>query len=154
MPLKSGQKMTVEDACANHLLNGFTSRGLCKLEFSEEPDYLEKVKADGIRRNMAFKKNMVMKHNERNSTRKTAGQSYLEPTPHVIRYAEELGIGLDQPFAHRDKENERMAVLESENRELKGSISDLMEQVRILIARENSKSEAEVKKEPIQQQRK
>jgi hypothetical protein len=134
MPLKAGQKMTVEDACARHLLNGYTARGLCVLEFSEDPDYMKKVTADGIKRNMAFKKNMVIKHNERNLIRKQAGQSYLEPTQHVIKYAAELEIGLDQPFAHRDKENERMAVLEHELTEQKKMNSDLMEKLNQILA--------------------
>ena len=134
MPLKSGQKMTVEDACANHLLNGYTVRGLSKLEFSEDPDYLSKVKADAIRRNMAFKENMVIRHNQRNAQRKQAGQSYLEPTPHVLKYAAELEIALDQPFANRDKENERMAVLEYELKEQKRMNADLMEKLNLILA--------------------
>jgi hypothetical protein len=147
MPLKAGQKMSVEDACARHLLNGYTARGLCILEFSEDPNYLKNVKADGIRRNMAFKKNMVVKHNERNATRKQAGQSYLEPTSHVIKYAEELGIALDQPFAHRDKENERMAVLEYELAEQKKMNSDLMGKLNQILSAQTAPTR--VKKEGV-----
>lgn len=134
IPLKSGQKMTVEDACGRHLLNGYTNRGLCVLEFSEDPNYMEKVKADGIRRNTAFKQNLVMRHNERNAQRKTAGQSFLQPSPEVLRYAEELQIALDQPFANRDKENERMAVLEHELEQQRKTNADLMEKLNLILA--------------------
>lgn len=148
MPLKAGQKMQVEDACARHLLNGYTSRGLSILEFSEDPDYLKKVTADGIRRNMAFKKNMVMRHNERNAQRKTAGQSFLEPSPHILRYAKELGIALDEPFASRDKENERMAVLEHELMEQKRANAALMEKLNLILAAQQPTS-TKAKKEGV-----
>jgi hypothetical protein len=151
--LNHGEKMKVDDACGRHLLNGFTARGIAVLEFSEDSDYLTKTTEDGIRRNLAFKKNMVMQHNHRNVVRKQQGMSYMEPTPAVRKYAAELGITLDEPYATRDKENERMAVLESENKSLKGSINDLMDQVKQLLALQ-TKPEAEVKKEPVSQQRK
>jgi hypothetical protein len=77
----------------------------------------------------------------------------MEPTTHIRKYAAELGLTLDEPYANRDKENERMAVLESENKSLKGSINDLMDQVKQLVAMQ-TKPEAEVKKEIVQPQRK
>lgn len=142
MPLKSGQKMTVDDACARHLLNGYTGRGLCVLEFSEDPDYLPKVKEDGIKRNLAFKRKMVMDHNHRNVLRKQQGQSYIEPTPEIRRYAEELGLTLDEPYALKDKENERLIILEHENRQLKEKLDDLMMKMGQFLTMQTAQMEA------------
>ena len=45
MFLEGGEKLKVEDAAAHHLLNAFTPRGLCVLEFGDKE---EVIGADGI----------------------------------------------------------------------------------------------------------
>lgn len=136
-------KLKVDDSCGRHLLNGFTTRGLSVLEFDSK---LEEVTVDGRRRNQEFKKRMVMEHNHRNVVRKQQGLSYTEPTKKIRQYAIELGITLDEPYAVRDKEHDRLLILERENQELKKSIVETNELIRQLMA--EKQAQTEVKKDP------
>ena len=108
--LDPGEKLKVEDAAGRHLLNAFAPRGLCALEFGDD----EGAAAEGGReRNLEFKKRMVMNHNQGNVARKQQGLSYRTPIKAVKEYAKELGLTLDEPYAVRDKEHDRLAVLEN-----------------------------------------
>ena len=124
MFLEGGAKLKVEDAAAHHLLNAFTPRGLCSLEFGDEE---EVIGADGIQRNLEFRKRMVMQHNHRNVVRKQQGLSYMEPSEYIKQAALDLAIDLDQPYAPKDKEQSRIHDLE-------GQISTLTSLVNKLLA--------------------
>jgi hypothetical protein len=149
--LPAGEKLKVEDSCGRHLLNGFTTRGLAVLDFDSN---IEEVTTDGKARNMAFKKRMVMEHNHRNVVRKQQGLSYTEPTKILRQYAEELGITLDEPYAVRDKEHDRLVLLERENQDLRKSIAETNDLIRQLMAEKSAAVTAkkEENKEPPQQQ--
>lgn len=114
-PVKAGEKVKVEDACGKQLTNVYGMRGLCSLEFG---DVEEEVAAAGRERNLAFKRKMVGQHNYRNVVRKQQGLAYTPPTKDVRRFAEELKITLDEPYAAREKEHDRLAVLEDTVRNL------------------------------------
>ena len=136
--LNPGEKLKVDESCGKHLLNGFTPRGLCSLEHGDNE---EEVGKDGKLRNQNFKKRMVMDHNQRNVIRKQQGLSYIEPTKKIQEYSNELGIGLDEPYAIRDKEKDRLLMLEKENQEQKKSISELTDLVRQLLDKETKPEE-------------
>lgn len=121
--LEPGAQEKVDDATGKHMLNGFTSRGLCSLEFG---DTIDEVSAAGIQRNIDFKKRMVMQHNHRNVVRKQQGLSYTEPTPYIREAAALLGIALDEPYAPRDKEQDRVKDLERQVEKLMGMVSSLL----------------------------
>lgn len=128
--LEAGGKLKVEDNCGKHLLSIFGIRGLTSLEFGDDED---KIAADAKGRNDDFKRKMVMDYNVRNAQRKQQGMAYLIPTKEVKNYSSELGLALDEPYAVRDLENERMAVLKKENDELRGMVVGLGAQMAELM---------------------
>ena len=71
--LKSGQKATVNDACANHLLNAFGPRGLTFLSYGDDEKDIE-IKAK--ERNYEFKKRQVQVYNQTNEQRKLTRLGY------------------------------------------------------------------------------
>ena len=125
--LGPNEKAKVEDAAGHHLLNGFTARGLCSLEFGDDEAV---VKEQGMARNKAFRTRMVGEHNHRNLQRKQVGLAYLEPTSYIVEAAKDLGLELDQPYAQRDAEKDRLLILEKENRDLKADLADAMDFIR------------------------
>lgn len=122
--LEGGSRLKVEDAAGKHLLNGFSVRGLCSLEYGDQE---EEIARQGQERNRQFKKKMVMDHNHRNVVRKQQGLAYIEPTDYIRSAALELGLTLDEPYAQRDLERDRLLILEKENRDLKESLTEALE---------------------------
>jgi len=119
-----GGKLQTEEAAANHILNKFSPRGLCRLEFGDDE---EKVAKDGLVRYYAFRKKMVMKYNQMVLARAQIGMSYIPPTEDVKRYAEDMGLALEAPFVQKSNESViRLTELEKENKELKASIDAMM----------------------------
>lgn len=133
-----GEKKKVNDNCGKHLLHNLDARGLTVLEFDDNGKVdEEKVKADALARNKAFKARMVSEFNQRNETRKQVGLAYLAPTDKIKEYAIELGLGLLELFTVKDVEREAAARdrdeasrLREENDKLKTTLSDLSEQSR------------------------
>jgi hypothetical protein len=134
--LDPGEKLKVEDAAGRHLLNAFAPRGLCALEFGDD----EAIASEGGReRNLEFKKRMVMNHNQGNVARKQQGLSYRTPIKVVREYAKELGLTLDEPYAVRDKEHDRLAVLEN-------TVDNLTKMMTRFLEKSMSDEEAPAKK--------
>jgi len=132
VPLPAGQRIEVEDSCGKHLLNNYGVRGLCTLKYGDDEAV---VAEDGKRRNLEFKKKMVGQHNYRNQVRKQQGLAYTPPSMQVTSYAAELGIGMDEPYAAREKEHDRLAVLEN-------TVSSLTKMMEMFMSR-NIKEEPE-----------
>lgn len=117
LTIKSGERLEVNEACGNHLLNNFGQRGLTYLKYGDDED---SVKKDAIARNVNFKKKMIGEFNQRNEQRKmTGGMGYLYPTKKLQEYAVELGIELMEPYTMKDAEKEAIAKSTEENQKLK-----------------------------------
>jgi len=126
----SGHKEEMEDACAKHILTAFGQRGITFLKYGDTEDDIGS-KARKI--NREFKIRQVETYNQTNEGRKTQGASYLTPPAMVRKYAEELGIALNQPYVVRDKEREASDALVAENKELKSRLSALEGMLQKLI---------------------
>jgi len=96
LPLAAGQKMKVEDAAGKHLLNAYTTRGLCILDFGDDENIIAE---QGCARNLAFKKRHVSQHNQSNIARRQQGLPYRLPGTQAKQYAEELDLVLEEPYA-------------------------------------------------------
>ena len=122
-------KMNVEDPTGRHLLNAFSTRGLCQLIFGDD----EKAIGDeGRDRNLEFKKAQVIRYNTQNEQRKMSGMGYLPPTEEVKRYAFELGIQLLQPYSLKDAEVSAIHNVVKENIELKGRLEAQGNEMEVL----------------------
>lgn len=114
--LHSEEKMEVNEACGNHLLNSFGQRGLTFLKYGDDE---EKIGAEAIQRNVVFKRRMIGEYNQRNEQRKMMGLGYLPPTKKLSEYALELGIKLIEPYTMQDTEREAIYKSTQENKQLK-----------------------------------
>jgi hypothetical protein len=149
-PPAPSHKLNVEDPCGRHLLNAFAQRGLCQLIFGDDEKV---VGAQGIDRNMEFKKGQIVRYNTQNEQRKMSGMGYLPPTDIVKQYAFELGIKLLEPYSLKDAEVSAIHNVVKENIDLKGRLdtqtqemSELKAQMQTLISLVQGGSEA--KKSP------
>lgn len=114
--LHSGEKQEVNQACGNHLLNGFGQRGLTSLAYGDDE---AKIGQEAIDRNIRFKKRMLGEYNQRNEQRKMMGLGYLTPTSKLREYAVELAIKLIEPYTMKDAETEAISKATEENRQLR-----------------------------------
>ena len=150
-PPAPSHKMNVEDPTGKHLLNRFAQRGLCQLVFGDDEKI---VGAQGVERNLEFKKTQIVRYNTQNEQRKMAGMGFLPPTETVKQYAFELGIKLLEPYSLKDMEVSAIHNAVKENLELKGRLEGqgiemeaLKSQVQTLIAL--MQGVAEAKKTPL-----
>lgn len=118
-PPAPSHKMNVEDPTGRHLLNAFAARGLCSLIFGDDEKI---VGAQGIERNLEFKKTQIVRYNTQNEQRKMSGMGYLPPTETAKQYAFELGIKLLEPYSLKDAEVSAIHNVVKENMDLKGRL--------------------------------
>ena len=128
--MNPGEKQVFAIKCANHLLNGFGPRGLTSLQYGSDEDSVGK---DAIQRNADFKKKQVIEYNQRNESRKQMGLGYLPPTPHIKKYAIELGLEILEPFAVRDEERKGISDTTKENAKLKEEMAELKSMMKALM---------------------
>lgn len=127
-----GGKVTVGEAAANHIINAYAPRGLCRLEYGDDE---KKVTAQGLSRNQGFKTKMVMKYNQMSMARHQTGREYIPPTDNVRQYAGELGIKLEQPFVTQANENVlELSSIKKENAELKKQMATMMAKMEEFMA--------------------
>lgn len=112
--IEPGQKVKVDDQRGKFLLNELGPRGLIPLEYGDEGDVEQRKIDAGRRRNLEFKKKNVIRYNQMNEARSNQKLPYVEPTKEIKRYAEELGIGLLEPYKFQDDQAERMSSLHEE----------------------------------------
>lgn len=129
--IKAGAKLKMDDPRARHILNELGQRGLCRLEYGDDE---EPIAAAGIKRNRAFKLKQVMVYNQMNEARRQQNQSYMEVSPHVQAYADELGVGIIMPYNIKDDERSELATLRAERDEDKKEMKDLRDMVARLLA--------------------
>jgi hypothetical protein len=111
-PLKAGEKIKVDDACGRHLINAYSVRGLCSLEYGDEEGAIAEA---GIKRNLEFKKRLINQHNQSNISRRQQGLPYRPPTAQLRKYSEEMNIVLEEPYTPQKivgADGDRMALLE------------------------------------------
>ncbi len=114
--LHSGERIEVNEKCANHVLNAFGQRGLTFLKYGDDE---KTVGEEAIARNMDFKRAQVSRYNEMNEQRKLSRLGSLAATPILKKYALELGVELLAPYTLRDEEKEAIAKSTVENEILK-----------------------------------
>jgi hypothetical protein len=117
----AGAKIKVDDPRGRHILNTLGPRGLVTLEYGDEGAGEDKKANDGISRNKAFKRKQVLDFNQNNQQRLQGKMPYLSPSRQLKKYAEELGIGLEEPYKVIDSANEEMARLIAEKESLEKS---------------------------------
>jgi hypothetical protein len=139
LTMQPGDKEQFEINCARHLLNSFGQRGLTSLTYGADE---EKVGKEAVTRNTDFKKKQVTEYNQRNESRKQMGLGYLAPTPHVKKYAIELGLELLEPYAIREEERTGIAETKKENEKLRSEISELREMMKTVISGQKEKEVA------------
>lgn len=129
--MRPDSKLQVDDAKGNHLLNGFAQRGLCQLVFGDDE---KKIAAEGIARNLEFKKVQVTRYNFMNEQRKNQGMSYLPATRQVQQYAQELQMTLAEPYALKDLQATNVQNILRKNQELEERFVTLQQQNQELLA--------------------
>jgi hypothetical protein len=116
-----GSLVEVDDAKGNHLLNKFGPRGLIRMQYSKEPDYLSRRKAESVKVYGDFWLRQVQNFNELNDNRKNEGKPYIRPTKDLLEHAEQLGIELIGPWraAVKEPDSGLVASLQKQIDELK-----------------------------------
>jgi hypothetical protein len=114
--IKAGEKMEVNDKCANHVLNSYGQRGLTFLKYGDDE---AKIGAAAIAQNKEFKKLQVQRYNETNEQRKLSRLGSLSATAILKQYALELGIELLEPYTLKDEEKAAISNSTRENELLK-----------------------------------
>ena len=132
--IKPGEKIKVDEARGNHLLNQLGNRGLFALDFGDEGEIEKKKTADALARNKAFKEIQVEKYNQTNMYRRGQNMEFLKAPEQIEKYAEDLGVELERPYKIQDQRSPKIEALESENAELKKQMRELMTQMQTLTA--------------------
>lgn len=128
--LVPGAKRKFPDPTARHILNEMGPRGLVQLDYGDNE---EEKTALGKKLNLEFKKKQVIRYNETNEIRRQAGLPYITPPPQITEYADEVGIGIDQPYKIKDADKEKISDLMSENSELRKQNVEIIEKLNALM---------------------
>jgi hypothetical protein len=135
--LKAGERVTVNDKCANHVLNAFGQRGLTFLKYGDKE---EEVGAAAIETNKDFKRRQITNFNVDNEQRSMKKLGYLPPTKLLKQYALEMGIKLIEPYTLKDEEKAAISDSTRENAELKKELAELREMMKnFMAAKEEAK---------------
>ena len=127
--LASGEKLDVNEPCANHVLNAFGQRGLTFLKYGDDED---EVGSKAKQRNIDFKKRQVTVYNQTKEQRKLTRLGYLEATPKLKEYALELGIALIEPYTLKDEERAAIAKGTLENEALRQQLAEQAKQLEAM----------------------
>ena len=143
--MKAGEKRDFEINCANHIVNGFGVRGITPLRYGDEKNEA-KLKADGIARNLEFKKRQVTLYNQQNENRKHMNLGFIPPTEIIKKYAAELNLKLLEPYSVRDEERAGISDAKRENESLRMELAELKEMVKQLAKSKKVEGEEPVKR--------
>lgn len=121
--IKSGEKIEVPTNCGNHIMNSYEQRGLCRLIYGADE---AKVAEQGRAKNAEFKQRTVAKFNEVNANRKSQGLGSHIPSGEMRKYASELKVELDEPYAPRDEEKVKIQSQEATISSLQATLASLM----------------------------
>jgi len=123
MFIQPGQVIRVDDARGNHLISELGPRGLIKLEYGDAGEIEEQKTLAGREKNRDFKRKQVIVFNQENERRNQRKQAMIEPQPHIIAYAAEVGLKVYEPFAETTEETKASSAmfekLEAANDEIK-----------------------------------
>ena len=120
--LKPGDKVEFEESRANHILNKYSARGIVKLEWSDDPGYLEQRKMEAMETWREFWIRQVTNFNQFNESLKHENKPYVRPAEHIVAAAKRIGIDLVGPWQIKDSTN----VASAEVLALKQQVSELM----------------------------
>ena len=112
-----GHMLKVDDGKAAHLLNILGPRGLTTLDYGDEGETKDKKASAGKKRNLEFKKKMVIQFNAQNQMGEQRNLPYLPPTKELIAYADELGIKLVQTYTLPDADAKKIGKLTRDGQE-------------------------------------
>ena len=130
--LPPDSKVKMSDSRAKHVLNILGPRGLMTLEFGDE-NRIEEKRAQGVERNLAFKKRQVQRHNQQNEAQKRGGRPWLEPPAHIKAYADELGLELVEPYSERADERGMVQSLIAQNQQFQNQMAAMQTQMADLL---------------------
>lgn len=128
---KAPSKVKVTDACGRHCVNELGPRGLCTLDFGDDE---EEIAKQGTEVNKAFKVRQIEVYNQQNEARKQSGLQFNTPTKTLIKYAQELGIKLSEPYRVEDLAITQANTLKEENATLREEMAEMRKQMSELIA--------------------
>jgi len=145
---EKGHMLRVDDARGRHVLNVLGPRGLCTLNYGDDDEVKKKKAVNGIARNKAFKRKMIIQFNQHNQSNEQRNLPHLVPSEQLKQYANEMGIGLIEPYTVADEERAEISMLkkkqnkdavlikkrDKEIEKFKQQISGLTEQVANLIS--------------------
>jgi len=141
-------KTKVTDACGRHVLNEYSQRGLCSLDYGDESKEAEIAEA-GRETNKAFKIKQIEEYNQQNEARKAIGLPFNPATKTLIAYAQELSLVLSQPYKVDDTVARRSKELEAENINLRDQIGHMQTQMIKLGEKMNKLLDAHEEKEEV-----
>lgn len=141
---KPGAKKRVDGPVGSHIMNNFEMRGMVSLDYGDETATsphdkkltVEEYKlAKGKRLNKEFKTKQVSNYNQQNEKRKQESMSFLDPTPMVKGYAEEMGLELISPYTVRDNAQAKINEMKDENQQLRDDNRKLQDNMMTLMGK-------------------
>jgi len=138
---KPGQIRPIEDkATANHIVNEWGTRGIVALDYGDDTKKalgggtVKEQKANaGIKANKAFRRKMIIEHNQMNEANKIQRLPYVHPTEKLIVYAKAEGIQLISPYEVSDETQKELNAQRAENRELNSMLREQGNQIKDLL---------------------
>jgi hypothetical protein len=104
--IKPGEKVEFEEGRANWICSKWGARGLVKLEFSEDPNYIPNLKAKAVEAYRNFWENHIHRFNQDNETMKNENKPYTQPDRLTLQKAGEFGINLIGPWKTQNSDND------------------------------------------------
>lgn len=130
--LEPGDIKEFDDARAKHILNKWGARGVLRYELNEDVEEKRKQSMQIYKR---FWMNQISSFNQLNEARKNENKPYNFPTNDLVEHAETLGVELVAPWRTVQKtDDKQVAELKAENKELRGQVHDLKEDMAEILA--------------------
>ena len=136
--VKSGATEEMDDARARHILNKVARRGLVQMQFGDD---IETKKKASLEQWTNFWEHQITQFNQHNEDQKEKGNRYARPTDELKAHAKVLGLELLQPWRIEAKDSPQMAVLQSENVQLKLQLDEQSKQIQQILEMVKAKVE-------------
>lgn len=129
--IRSGEIKEYDERRANHILNKFGRRGVTRLDWydpNDDPDYMERKKAEAMKQYKAFWEYTIQTFNQNNETQKNEGRPFISPSEQYKEKAKELGIRLIGPWTITNQgdtgSSAEMIALRQKNESLEKSLNE------------------------------
>jgi len=145
--LKSGEMTDMPEKKANFILNKYDQRGLCTLQFGDDPEACKKKAMEVYRE---FWTRQIINHNQANEARQARNLEYSKPEKDVLKHANELGLKVLGPWQVNINESVELTNIKNENAELRVQVNQMSSQLAQLIKALEDKNVPEILKTPAQ----